>query len=94
MITRENVVATFGTKMKAAKAIGISRPGLDHWIKEGKIPKYCAKGRGNSSQRDWVEILTEKGIDPDTLTYFDKPIDKHNEKMVSLGVNPETLKPL
>lgn len=67
MITKENIIETFGTKTNAAKTIGITRPTLDDWLKKGKVPEYCTKGRGNSSQKDWDAILTKKGIDIKTL---------------------------
>ena len=68
MITTENVLESFGTKSNACQVIGISRPTLDFWIKQGEVTKQHVKGcKGKSAARDWETIIRKKGFNPLTL---------------------------
>ena len=68
-ITKANFKKAFGGRHKAAIAIGVSRPTIDAWVKQGFIPEICINY--NHYGLNWHDKIRELGFNPETLKKLD-----------------------
>ena len=70
MLTKDKIRAIYGTLPKCCKAWGISRPTLNKWVREGRIPEVSTSAFHNG--RPWQKEIEDKGVDPINIVVIDE----------------------